>query len=245
MTKSELMFELSNKARVGIMRLASGRDIRHREIMLGSGFAPSEVTRHVRRLMDIGILAKKRDGSFGLTGFGTMALERLDAMEFLSTNDKYFGGHDLSAIPAGFDHLSMLRSCERIDGTMNVLDIILRINSDSHNFVNCILAEFNNALVLVQNEKLRSGVEINMLLKGGKRLPSEYMDNRAMAISVKAIGKIPFFFMSNEAEALLCFNGPGNSVDYSIAFRSSEPAFLEWCDILFNRYWLRGRDVSL
>lgn len=239
------MFELSHRARIGMMRLASGRPVRHRDMVLGSGLAPSEVTRHVGRLLDIGVLKKNRDGSFEITRFGKLILERLDSLEYTVSNSQYFERHDMEMIPPGFDAVSMLQRTEKIEGAMDVFNAILRVNIGAHHFINSIQAEFSDALILAHVEKLRSGVELNMLVKGGKRLPTEYMDNRAAAISVRAAETIPYFYTANESEALVCFNGPGNKIDYSVGFRSSDPAFLEWCDVLFDRYWMRGRNVAL
>jgi predicted transcriptional regulator len=243
--KQELMFELSHPARIGILRLAAAKPIRHRDVLLGSGLAPSEATRHIRRLMACGVLAKNRAGLFEVTNFGKVIIERWNTFDFISSNSQYIERHDLASMPFGFDPFHALMACDRVEGTMEVVNAILRINEKSKQAMNCMLDEFNDSLVAVQAEKLRYGLEINLLLSGRKKVPTEYMDSRLLAIRVKALGSIPFFLVASEAEALICFRTMGGKVDYSVAFCSSEPEFLEWCDTVFGHYWQRGRDVVL
>jgi predicted transcriptional regulator len=245
MQKTDLMFELSHPARIGILRLAATKPIRHRDVLLGSGLAPSEATRHIRRLMDCGALTKNRGGLFEVTNFGKVILERWNTFDFISSNSSFIERHDLASMPFGFDPFRALMACDRIEGTMEVVNAILRINEKSKQAINCMLDEFNDSFVAIQNEKLRYGLQINMILSGRKKVPAEYMDNRLLAIQVKALGSIPFFLVASETEALICFRTTGGKVDYSMAFCSSEPEFLEWCDAVFGHYWQRGRDVAL
>lgn len=239
------MFELSHPARIGILRLAATKPIRHRDVLLGSGLAPSEATRHIRRLIASGVLTKNRDGLFEVTNFGKVIIERWNALDFISSNSQYIERHDLASMPFGFDPFRALMACDKIEGTMEVVNAILRINGKSKQALNCILDEFNDSFVAIQNEKLRYGLEINLLLSGRKKVPVEYMDNRLLAINVRALGAIPFFLLASETEALICFRTAGGKVDYSIAFCSSEPDFLEWCDLLFDYYWARGKPIIL
>jgi predicted transcriptional regulator len=245
MQKTDLMFELSHPARIGILRLAATKPIRHRDVLLGSGLAPSEATRHIQRLMICGVLAKNRAGFFEVTNFGKVIIEQLNTFDFISSNSQYIERHDLASMPFGFDPFRALMSCDRIEGTMEVVNAILRINEKSKQVMNCMLDEFNDSLVAVQAEKLRYGLEINLLLSGRKKIPSEYLDCRMLAIRARAFGSVPFFLIASEIESLICFRTAGGKVDYSVAFCSSEPEFLEWCDAVFGHYWQRGRDVML
>jgi predicted transcriptional regulator len=239
------MFELSHPARIGILKLAMTKPIRHRDVVQGSGLAPSEATRHVRRLMDSGVLAKDRDGFIGVTNFGKVVAERLSIIDFISSHSSYVERHDFASFPFGFDAFQMLMKSNKIEGTMEVVNAILRINAGSKLVLSCVLDEFNDSLVAVQAEKLRNGMEIYILLSRGKRVPTEYMDNRMMAINMKAMGEIPFFLLASETESIICFRTIAGKVDFSAAFHSSEPEFLEWCAALFNYYWLRGKHVNL
>lgn len=245
MQKKDLMFELSHPARIGILRLALTKPIRHRDVLQGSGLAPSEATRHVRRLIGSGVLVKNRDGFFDITNFGKVVAERLNIFDFISSHSSYVERHDFASIPFGFDVFEMLMKSDKIEGTMKVVNAILRINAGSKLVLSCVLDEFNDSLVAVQAEKLRNGIEIHIILSGGKRVPTEYMDSRMMAINVKAMGEIPFFLFASETESLICFKSIAGKVDYSMAFHSSEPEFLDWCAALFNYYWLRGKHVNL
>jgi len=243
--KSDLMFELSHPARIGILRLAATKPVRHRDVLLASGLAPSEATRHIQRLTGCNVLEKNRDGLFEITNFGKVIIDRWNTFDIISSNSQYIGRHDVASLPFGFDPFRALMACEKIEGTMEVVNTILRINEKSKQAVNCILDEFNDSLVAVQAEKLRYGLQINMMLPGRKKVPTEYMDNRLLGIRVKALGSIPFFLIASEAEALICFRTTGGKVDYSVAFCSSEPELLEWSDAVFGYYWQRGRDVVL
>ena len=239
------MFELTHPARTGILRLAATKPIRHRDVLMGSGLSPSEATRHVRRLLDCGTLEKNRDGSFKITSFGNVIIERLNTFEFISRNSQYIGRQDFSSVPLGFDVFRVLRVSEIIEGTMDIVNAIIRISANSKLGLSCMFDEFNDSLVAIQAEKLRQGLEINIITTGGKRLPTEYIDSRMLAIKVRTFGKIPFFLLASETESLICFRTKGGKVDYSIAFQSSKPDVMEWCAALFNFYWLRGKDIVL
>jgi predicted transcriptional regulator len=239
------MFEMSHPSRIGMLRLAAGGPVRHRDMLQASGLAPSEVTRHAGRLVDSGFLKRNRAGHFELTRLGGLLLDRMDDFEFISFHDRFFERHDITGIPAGFDVFPMLRRTTILEETMAVVNAVLRINAGSGEYVNCILDEFNDALVAVQTEKLRDGLELNILTRSGRAVPSEYVEHRHAKLNIRTMAKLPIFMIASEKESVLCLRGSNGRTDYSMAFVSGKPEFLDWCEALFWHYWERGRNVGL
>lgn len=245
MHKIDIMFELSHPARIGILRLAAAKGVRHRDLMAASGLPPSEVTRHAGRLLKGGFLKKNRNGEMTITRVGKYYLEWLDNSEFISFNSPFFEKHTLDSMPVGFDSVSMLRKCVMLDETMDIVNSAIQISAESKSFTNCILDRHSDALVGVHVEKIRSGNEINIISSAGRPVPLEYSECRAHDISIKALKQVPFFMILTETRAMLCFRTTGGGIDYSTGFVSGDTDFLEWCEALFNHYWQRGRTVVL
>jgi len=245
MSQFDIMFEMSNPSRIGMLRLAASGPVRHRDFLQASGLAPSEVTRHTSRLVNSGFLKRNRTGHFELTRLGGLLLDRMDDFEFISFHDRYFERHDATGIPMGFDMLSMLRRATVLDETMAVVNAVLRINASSRTYVNCILDEFNDALVTMQAEKLRDGLELNILTRPGRPVPFEYTELRHTGIHFRTVAKLPMFMIASEKESLICLRSANGRTDYSMAFVSEKSEFLDWCDALFWHYWERGKDVGL
>ena len=228
-----------------MLRLAAARSVRHRDLMAASGLPPSEVTRHAGRLLQGGFLKKDRNGGMSITRVGQYYLECLDNSEFISFNNSFFEKHSLDAMPVGFDPISMLRKCEMLNETMDVVNSAIQITAESKSFINCILDRHSDALIGVHVEKIKSGNEVNIISNAGRPVPQEYSDCRNHDVSMKVLKQVPFFMVHAESRAMICFRSTGGGIDYSTSFVSSDADFLEWCDSLFSHFWMRGRDVVL
>lgn len=244
MKQLNYMFELSHPSRLGILRLASTRKIRHTELIQASGLSPSEVTRHTHRLQSSGLLKKTRSGEFRTTSNGQIVLNWLENFEFMSFNAPYLENHRLNELPIGFDLFHVLRQCEKITGTMNGVNTILRINAESRTLLNGFIEEFHDSVVNIHYEKIKYGIDMKLITVRGKRIPFEYSEVDAVNLFMKSLPSVPFFFVASEKECVVCFREVGGEIDYSTCFITGNENIIEWFNMLFYYYWERGSAIE-
>jgi len=243
--RNDTLFELSHEKRRAIVEMGIKGSLRHSEIGQALNMSPSETTRHLRRLIEAQIMVRKNDGAFGMTRFGKLLVEQAGTLEFITANEGYFQAHDIASVPDWLENPGALMKSTRLDGTMEVLSHILRMNAGAHEYIDSIQPEFTDAIVLAQSERLREGVALSILTTERSKLPSEYFIGKTLNLSVRTAGSLPLFFIRNENEGLVCFAHPNGEVDYSVAWTSKGESFVEWCGLLFLSQWERARPAFL
>jgi len=98
----DLLFEISNEDRHGILMLIQGKALRITDIAKKIGLNNPETRRHVSRLQEVSLIQRDIGGYYHLTPYGEASLLLLKEFEFLSANREYFETHSLSKLPGGF-----------------------------------------------------------------------------------------------------------------------------------------------
>ena len=244
MRSHELMFGLSHGARCKIVTMLGSGSKRHLELCNNLDISPPEVTRHCNILVNLGIIGKDSKSQYRLTGMGKYILDIVGDMEFLNANRTFFNEHDFDMIPGELDTISILGNAHIVEGPMNVLDRFLSINNSALRGINCIFEETIDLVVIEHGGQLRKGLNINVLIKAGCRIPVEYIENNSLSLEIREIPEIPLGMVISESMAMIIPRHRRGILDYGFGFTGRDE-FLEYCNSIFSFYWSRSKYIPL
>ncbi len=95
-----------------------------------------EASRQCGRLEEAGLIEKRPDSKFGLTGLGKTTLVLLPSFRFLQDEKEYFLAHDALSLPPEFvERLGELTDSKRIDHINDALNFQQKVVKESQSFV--------------------------------------------------------------------------------------------------------------
>ena len=212
-----------------------------------------EVHRNFMRLEDGGLIAKTKDGNYGVTTYGKIMCSQVPSLIFLTKNQKYFESHEFGGIPNKFIlRAGQLLKGEYVKGITKVLEIWRTIFKNSNKYIYGILVEEPFELIEPLVKKAKSGIKVNSIFfestivpKGRKALLNklgfnELLENgmveRKMRKNVKTV------VVLNEKEACVSFPKLEGEANLTEMFFSTDPLFHEWCLDYFRYCWY-GSDL--
>ncbi len=207
-----------------------------------------EVHRNFMRLEDGGLIAKNKDGNYGVTTYGKTMCSQVPALIFLSENRKYFENHKFGGIPDKFiQRIGQLSSGQHTKGVTKVLEHWKAIYKNANTYIYKISSEVPIDLIEPLIKKIKNGVMYNGILlenaivpKGRKnllkklgyeKLIQEGKVERKMRKNVKTI------VVLNEKEACVSFPTLAGEANLTEMFYSDDPKFHEWCLDYFRYCW--------
>ena len=63
-------------------------------------------------------------------------------------------------------------------------------------------------------------------------------------ISIRVLPKIPLSCHIADDEALVSFLDKDGNIDFSVFFHSKDERFMQWCEDLFEYFWVSGSHPS-
>jgi predicted transcriptional regulator len=245
---TELLFELSNPIRLKMLRSLQTNQLRVSELSCLLEITNQECSRHLIRLVEIGLVEKDSEGHHGLTPFGSLTLENNKAHEFTSKYNEYFTKHDLSVIPLPFLHrLGELWGSTYTDDVMQTVYEIQKMVESSEEYVYRMTDRYMFNIIPVISDAIKRGVEFRLIEEVDVNYTETYDPDVLRVMipgSVHILKESPIFLAMNEKEvAALGFRVVNGRFDY-LGFKSRDPGFHEWCRELFEYYWdkTEGKD---
>ena len=98
----DLLFEMSNEYRYGILLILSDKAKRITELSRDVELTLTEVRRHVSRLSAAGLIQKNTEGRYHLTEIGRILLIEIQEFDFITRNKGYLNSHTLKDLPTEF-----------------------------------------------------------------------------------------------------------------------------------------------
>lgn len=119
----ELLFEASNEDRLQIISLLIKEPMNVTTLSKRVGIGTQEMSRHISRLTESGIIRREPDGLNHITPYGRLALEQFSGLKFVSKNKHYFGDHLVDKLPEKFiNRLGELIESTYLEDTILVFD---------------------------------------------------------------------------------------------------------------------------
>lgn len=245
---TDLLFELSNPIRLKMLRALETNHLRVSGLSRLLEITNQECSRHLIRLVEIGLVGRSSDGNHKLTPFGRLTLENNKSHEFTSEHKNYFINHDLSIIPLPFLHrLGELLESTYLDDVMQTVYEIQTMVEDSEEYVYRITDRYLFNIIPVISASIKRGVDFKLIEEVEVNYTEIYdpaVLRKMIPGAVHIIEDAPVFLAMNEKEvAALGFRVVDGRFDY-LGFKSSDPDFHKWCRELFEYYWgkTEGKD---
>lgn len=244
-----LLFELSNEYRHGILRLLQQKAHRMTELARALDLNNPETRRHITRLHDIGLIHRNHDNFYQLTPFGELILKQLREIAFTSQHRSYFESHSLANLPLTFiRHISDLSASQFIVNLMDVLYTIEAIIKEAQDYVWFNVDQYPVTTLSTIVRALERGVEFKTI-EHENQITGPHISSPVLA-DVKALHRVKttplidqrlsvttdVLLYLSEKQCLIAFPTLTGEFDYR-GFTAKDPRALEWCKSLFLHYW--------
>jgi len=247
METHQLLFELSHPVRYEIMQHLADYPMRLTKIGERVEANNPEVSRHLDRLKNSGLIEKLPEGRYGITPLGQIVLTSLSGISFVANHTDFFYNHDTSILPQQFKHrIGELLHGKQEEGTFTSIQHGLRIAQEAEKKILLFTREANQEFRKIINQRITHGIRFRAIAEMGfsfqpndsvPPLP-EYRKN------TRIVDQIPLMFISSEKEAGINFPDRKGIFHFSSTFFSGESSFLGWCEDIFEYYWKSSAPLS-
>lgn len=131
-----------------------------------------EIHRHVKRLLEAGLIQKNSANSYSLTAFGAAMLTQIPTLNFFSKNRSYFSAHTFGGLPLKFiQRLGSLSYSQYLDNQVSIFECQRDLLSKAQNYLYIILPQIPLYLIdlimsrLEANKKNSGRDEHNLQLR--------------------------------------------------------------------------------
>jgi predicted transcriptional regulator len=240
----ELYFELSHVTRLGLLqRLSTGPD-NLTSLAEAEDVSPQEASRHLGRLQDADLVAKRGDGDYHLTNLGASVVDTFDTYHLLTERDDYFRDHDLSFLPVEFrKSVGVLDEAEFVTQNVRVVREVRLLLEDAKELILTLAPTAFDYGYPIVAEKSRSEIPYRTVFERSyaksdfhRDLVRDHdFDRRYVQTGV--VDDLNFWLVLNEARAFVGFFFPEGEEDISHGFLAEGDDAYDWCRHLFEHYW--------
>ena len=245
----ETLFEVSNDYRHSILLLLKEKPMKITEVSKKLDLTTQEISRHISRLAESGLVAKDVEGFHHLTNYGRLIHVLLEEIEFVSKYRDYFINHSvLDLDPEFLKRLGDLSSSRYVGNTMEFLHFIDRLIKESKERVWLQVDQYPLTSLDSIVGGLKRGVRFRVIeqseVLSGPRVNLESLEEAETLMKTRGTGLSEqrtlneggvFLFLS-ENKFAIAFPTKGASFDYK-GFTGSDQRSVNWCSDLFNHYW--------
>lgn len=245
----DVLFEVSNEDRHGILLRLEKEPCNVTQIARVQGLSLPETSRHVSRLCEVGLTRKDTEGLYHLTSYGGLALRQFRELEFTTRYREYFTEHSIERIPPEF--VKRIGDLSVSLFTYNILDFFRQIEyviREAEEYVWLLVDQFPlNHLSLIV-EAVERGVRFRILEPRNRVLSP---DLEAMAsdesdaitrskltplVEQRMLDEVNVFMYLSEKSSVSSFPTLRGENEYR-GFTSTDETSLKWCRDLFQHHW--------
>jgi len=245
----DILFEVSNEDRHGILLLLEGESSNVTQISKSLGLSLPEASRHLSRLCEVGLTRKDPEGLFHLTPYGVLVLRQLRELEFTTEHREYFTGHTLAGVPA--QYVKRIGDFSGSTYTGDILEFIRHIERlirEAEEEVWLLVDQFPlNHLSLII-EALERGVRFRILEPRNRVLNPDLdaiapEDSHALSrmrltpsVEQRMVDEVNSYIYISEKRCASAFPTLKGENEYR-GFTSTDESSLRWCRDLFEHHW--------
>ncbi len=245
----DVLFEVSNEDRHGILLRLEGEPCNVTQIARVQGLSLPETSRHVSRLSEVGLTRKDAEGFYHLTHYGWLVLRQFRELEFSTRYREYLTNHSMKSIPSQF--VKRIGDLSGSVYTENILDFIRQIEyviREAEEHVWLLVDQFPmNHLSLIV-EAVERGVRFRILEPRNRILTPDLealapgedqaLDRMRLAplVEQRMLDEVNVFMYLSENGCVSAFPTLRGENEYK-GFTSADETSLEWCRELFLHYW--------
>jgi len=242
METHQLMFELSHPIRYEIMKCLEEQPLRLTKIGEQVDANNPEVSRHLDRLKNADLVGKGSDGRYFLTDIGVILLILLPSFSFVAHHPEFIKKNDLTRIPPCFiSRLGELVNGEQEVGLLNAVHHSFKIIRESEERLFIITNETNADYQKEIFGKIKAGIHIRTIIDTSFKFPTPRISipEEITKRILRVYDQIPVVMIGNEKEAGVSFPIGEGKFNFFPRY-STDPAFIQWCNDLFEYLWIRG-----
>jgi predicted transcriptional regulator len=237
---SKVLFELSSNRRANILFEIGKSSLKMQQIAKNLDMTVTETFRHLQRLSDAKLVAKKVDGTYAITSLGELASGFLSDFNFILKNGDYFLEHDVKILPYDFvKRLGELSEAEFCSEAMSGFNRVRKMVFEAEKFIWTIAEQVDSSHIAPIIEKMSRGMDFKFIMQ--KELAKALANAKDAKVleGSRYMEHVPVTLVINEKEATVVFRRHGGVMDYMGLFGTDEK-FRKWCKDLFMYYWERA-----
>ncbi|MFX1502657.1 MAG: hypothetical protein ACFFDH_16980 [Promethearchaeota archaeon] len=251
---NDLFFEFSNEGRFDVFKSLYKERKRHNQLEKELKIRGSEISRHLKRLIEKNLIKKTMDNKYTITNIGKMFLDILELFEISLNYEVFFNNHNVDIFPLNLIlRLGNINTIRINNGTMQNIELWSEMIKKSENFILAISDQFQDSILPVVEKKItnmsikiKAVVDYNVLTsKGYEKLDDRHAFYQKINISqnIRMLKQILFSLLVTDKGAILFLSREGK-IDYSECLYDDNENFILWSKELFDVYWDKGANID-
>ncbi len=249
-----MFFEFSNEGRFEVFRSLCEGKKRHNELEKELNIRGSEISRHLKRLIEKNLVKKTMDNKYTITNIGKMFLDILELFEVSLKYETFFNTHNIDNFPLNLIlQLGNFKSLEINIGTMQNIELWSEMIKKSERCILAISDQFQDSILPAVERKINNlSIDIKALVdknvlksKGYEKLQDRHAFYQKINITqnIRMLKQIDFSLLVTDKGAILFLRKEGK-IDYSECLFDENEPFIDWCRKLFDLYWKNGSNIE-
>ncbi|MFX0008015.1 MAG: helix-turn-helix transcriptional regulator [Promethearchaeota archaeon] len=251
---NDLFFEFSNEGRFEVFKSLYKGKKRHSQLEKDLDIRGSEISRHLKRLIEKNLVKKSTDNKYAITNIGKLFLDVLDLFEVSLKFESFFNTHNIDIFPLNLIlQLGNLKSIKISSGTMQNIELWADMIKNSEKYILAISDQFQDSILPAVERKINNiSIDIRALIdknvlnsRGYEKLHDRHTFYQKINITqnIRMLKQIEFSLLVTDKGAIL-FLGEEGKIDYSECLFDENEIFIEWSKELFEWYWKKGTNIK-
>lgn len=238
---SDVMFEFSNPLRVEIMLRLAEAPGRLTEVAKTVHVTTAEVSRHLDRLMRVGLIDKNVENRYMLNQYGRILLYVYRGWSIIVENEEFYKTHNFETIPPSFRNMALWNNAEIRSGVFNNLEIASEMSKNAKTFMYAIADAAYPPLFKIDRTIAKNGIIVKKLYQKGVDIPKEHFDDPLF--DIRTLENIPFGMKVTENEGGITFF-KGGKLDYHEGLYGTDETFRDYLQSMFEYFWERAKPLK-
>ncbi len=237
-----LLFELSNEDRLGILLKLQERAMRLSHLSEELSLTVQETSRHLSRLSDAMLIVKGVDGLYRPTPYGEHAVRLIPGFEFLSKHREYLATHTTFHLPDEFvKRIGDLVNCTFTDDVMVAFHMVENLIQEAQEYIWILSDQILMSTLPFLEKAIRRGAMFRLMLPEDLTPPPGFKPIPTIpnVIERKTLKEVDVIITMSEKEARVAF--PTTERMDHIGFGSTDESSHRWCKDLFLYYWGKAK----
>jgi predicted transcriptional regulator len=251
---NDLFFEFSNEGRFEVFKSLYKEKKRHSQLEKDLDIRGSEISRHLKRLIEKNLVKKSIDNKYVITNIGRLFLDILELFEVSLNYEPFFNTHNIDIFPLNLIlQLGNLKSLRIGSGTMQNIELWSEMIKNSEKYILAISDQFQDSILPAVERKINNlSIDIKALVdknvlksKGYEKLQDRHTFYQKINITqnIRMLKQIEVSLLVTDKGAIL-FLGKEGKIDYSECLFDENEIFRKWAKELFEWYWKNGINIE-
>ncbi|HEQ78904.1 MAG TPA: ArsR family transcriptional regulator [Euryarchaeota archaeon] len=234
----KILFELSHKDRVRILKHLEKGPSRLTQISNSLKINNVEASRHLSRLSDVDMVTKTTENEYALTNMSHLIMMLYHRMQFVVDNREFFISHDITAYPMIVDNIDALSKAEMLTGFFEVVSLIKDVSVEAEEYLYVFSPSPMKDVAPINVEKAKKGVEVRIIYGTGSAIPPEY---EGTEIKVRFNDNLKCAMKMNEKRGGMAFPLNDGTMDFTTVCTGGDGQLLSYLKNNFEKHWKESK----